>query len=187
MSPSPSPHSPHNSNTPITTIHQFYTDAPRISFYFNATEFTKNVAVLHQRVVQFCQKHKMDVEDVLLWCTQIPLAQPFVEKHSATSKHNDHHHLLDTGRQRITFDDHTGAMHIVKPFRVDEENTHTVQLSTVKHLTLHVTVRQNEQPIVDWVEHAPPCAMPLVEKVGSLGVACALAVAYFVVHQQCSM
>lgn len=177
------------SQSPTTsTIHQFYTDAPRISFYFNATEFTKNTAVLHQRIMQFCNKHKLDVDTVLLWCTQIPLAQPFVEKHTDIIRaHSAHHHLLDNGRQRITFDDHTGAMHIVKPFRVDEENTHTVQLSTVKHLTLHVTVRQKEQPIVDWVEHTPPCAMPLVEKVGSLGVACALAVAYFVVHQQCSM
>lgn len=188
MSPShnpPSPHSPHNSNTPTTTIHQFYTDAPRISFYFNATEFTKNVAVLHQRVVQFCQKHKMDVDTLLLWCTQTALAPLFVEKHSATSKHNDHHHLFDNGRQRITFDDHTGAMHIVKPFRVDEEDTTTLQFHTTKHLTLHVTLQQNEEPIVDWVEHTPPGAMQFVEQVGAVGMVCALAMAYFVVHHQC--
>lgn len=178
----PSPHSPHNSNTPSTTIHQFYTDAPRISFYFNATEFTKNVAVLHQRVVQFCQKHKMDLGTVLLWCTQTALAPLFVEKHSATTTHNDRHHLFDNGRQRITFDDHAGAMHIVKPFRVDEEDTTKLQFHTTTHLTLHVTLQRNAEPIVKWVEHTPPSAMQFVEHVGTAGMVCALAMAYFVVH-----
>lgn len=174
--------------TPTTIIHQFYTDAPRISFYFNATEFTKNVAFLHQRIVQFCSKHKMKTDTVLFWCTQTALASIFVKKHAQISEECSYHHLFDDGRQRITFDDHKGEIHIVKPFRVDEEDNHTFHFHTLKRFSLHVVVGGNkdEDPLVEWNE--PGWSAPtteFVEKVGALGMVCALAMTYFVVHRQC--
>ena len=82
-------------------------------------------------------------------------------------------------------------MHIVKHFRVDEEDNHTFHFQTLKRFSLHVVVggnkdNKNEEPLVEWNEHgwsAP--TTDFVEKVGALGMVCALAMTYFVVHLQC--
>lgn len=164
----------------IESLEQFHVDAPRISFYINANEYIfQTTADLHQRIIEFSKKHTHPQERLIYWCTQIPLASLYTTKHTQIKKMNEAHHLFDNGRQRVTFDDYTGTLHIVKPFRVAKEDNNG-QFHTTQSLSLHVTVLPNDE-CVQWIEHTvlPPLTF---DHLGSVGVVCALTVAYFMIR-----
>lgn len=87
--------------------------------------------------------------------------------------------MFDDGRQRITFDEHNGVVHIVKPFRVDKEDRYS-QLQTIQSLTLYASVHPKKQ-VVKWIENTVLPSLQM-EHLKMAGVMCALVLAYFMVR-----
>ena len=169
-----------NMNDRIQSLEQFHIDAPRMSFYNNASEYVfQTTANLHQRIIEFAKQHNHKQEKLIYWCTQIPLAPLYTEKNKLLKYENQSQHLFDNGRQRVTFDEHTGNVHIIKPFRIDQEGNDG-QFRTTQYLSLYVTLC-SEKEEVQWIEHD---TLPSIttEHIGTVGVVCALAIAYFMIR-----
>ena len=169
----------------LQSLEQFHVDAPRISFYINASEYLfHTTADFHKYIITFAKQHNHQQEKLIYWCTQIPLATIYTEKHTQLIIEAASKHLLDNGRQRVTFDEHTGHMHITKPFRIDIED-HKGHFDTEQYLSLHVTVCPSKEK-VQWIKHEhntqPMNATNTMDHIGTVGVVCALAIAYFVVQ-----
>lgn len=136
-----------------TILSQFSLDAPRITFYLESQHCpSQNINTIQSLIQKWCLKHNNNIESIIPWCTQTPYAALYKQKYLELCQHNCH--LIDNGRQTITMDNQNGTMHIVKPFRIDNEEQNG-DLKTVKHISLHITV-YNAHYVLDWIEHSVP-------------------------------
>lgn len=154
---------------------QFNVDAPRLTFHIGREEYhAENPKIVYKQIQKWCNTHKLNIEHVLPWCTQIPFATLYDDKHKTIQQQ---HYLLDNGRQTITMDQHNGTMHIIKPFRVDEEQKNG-EMKTLQHVSLHVSVNRDLFS-VDWIHYTKEKHTILSEHGLTIGVLCGLGLAYF--------
>lgn len=155
---------------------QFAVDAPRMSFYINDKECSSiNISNILHKIKKWCVHHHLDIIYILPWCTQIPFATLYEQKQNTIqSKKN---YLFDNGRQKITLDRHSGVLHIVKPFRIDNEQDNG-DFHTTQYVSLHVTV-YNDKYSADWIHHQHEHRWTIPRQTLTVGMLCALGMTYF--------
>ena len=135
------------------SLKQFYLDAPRITFKDELVVLkSAPTKTLYAFIQTWAKTHNRDVHTIIHWCTQIPLASLYKEhlKKINEDSENRVYHLVDTGRQTITFLK-SGQMRIFKPFRVYAEQKNDVM---IMHNVDLIVLKDGNRETVEWNSHA---------------------------------